>query len=287
MFYSSSQLADISHDENGTSKDEETFESAVTGVVDQSKTLRKKGALLLSLKLLGAFDETTKKPFSKIQLKNSTLSTLSMEIATERAKTLIVLEGIINTSQTKNHVGFVEQLKMDNFGQFFDSIKSIPTISLLNNSIHIRVSYMLHCALSEEDRLVSYLFNDLGITSLILDVLKSIPEEGSNVSVFGARAFFYRLSERIAIAKEQSQNIARITKRISDLTDNNALINFADGALMDYLLGVNKLEPTMKVVVRSSTSSMIETLEKPDSNKPDMIFEHYRAEMQKFKEDKK
>uniref|UniRef100_A0AC34GLC7 Uncharacterized protein n=1 Tax=Panagrolaimus sp. ES5 TaxID=591445 RepID=A0AC34GLC7_9BILA len=50
--------------------------------------------------------------------------------------------------------------------------------------------------------------------------------------------------------------------------------------------GVNELEPTMKVEVRSPTSSMIETLEKLDSNKPDMIFERYRAEMQKDKEDK-
>uniref|UniRef100_A0AC34FLV7 Uncharacterized protein n=1 Tax=Panagrolaimus sp. ES5 TaxID=591445 RepID=A0AC34FLV7_9BILA len=169
------------------------------------------------------------------QLLDATLEAAKAHDGDVLARSMIVLEGIFNTSQTKNHVEFVEQLKMANFGQFFDFIKSNPTISLLNNSIHTIVSYMLHCALSEEDHLVSYLFNDLGITSIILDALKSIPEEASNVSVFGARAFFYRLAERIAIAKEQSQNNARITKRISDLTDNNAWINFADGALMDYL----------------------------------------------------
>uniref|UniRef100_A0A914YR17 Uncharacterized protein n=1 Tax=Panagrolaimus superbus TaxID=310955 RepID=A0A914YR17_9BILA len=252
------------------------------------------------------------------QLLDATLEAAKNHDGDVLARSMIVLEGIFNTSQTKNHIEFVEQLKTANFAQFFDFIKANPTISLLNNSIHTIVSYMLHCALSEEDHLVSYLFNDLGITSIILDALKSIPEDTSNVAVFGARAFFYRLAERIAIAKEQSQNNARITKRISDLADDKAWITFADGALMDYLhehspvdlsqtrnhsmsdissrldisvdevvdIGVNELEPTLKTEnVRSPTSSMIETLEKLDSNKPDNLFERYRAEMQKDNEE--
>uniref|UniRef100_A0A914YL59 PI3K/PI4K catalytic domain-containing protein n=1 Tax=Panagrolaimus superbus TaxID=310955 RepID=A0A914YL59_9BILA len=85
---SSFHLANISRDESNTS-DEETFENAVTAVVDQSKNLRKRGALLLSLKLLDAFDATTKKSISKLKPKNSDFSSLSMEIAIERAKTLV------------------------------------------------------------------------------------------------------------------------------------------------------------------------------------------------------
>jgi hypothetical protein len=232
------------------------------------------------------------------------------------ARSMIVLEGIFNTSQSKNHGEFVEQLKKANFGKIFDFVKENPTISLLNTSLQNVVSYMLHCVVSEEDQLISYLFNDLKITSIILNALNDIPESTSNVAIFGARAFFYRLAERIAFAKEQSQNNSRIINHLADFDEWNA---FASTKLVDYLqensttdlnhsmstrnhsmsdlssrleiavdevidIGINELEPTFKAeTVQSPTTQMIENLEKLNDKKSDDLFERYRTEMQKEK----
>jgi hypothetical protein len=149
-----------------------------------------------------------------------------------------------------------------------------------------------------------------------LNALNDIPESSSNVAIFGARAFFYRLAERIAFAKEQSQNNSKIINHLADFDEWNA---FASTKLVDYLqensttdlnhsmstrnhsmsdlssrleiavdevvdIGINELEPTFKAeTIQSPTAQVIENLEKLNDKKSDDLFERYRTEMQKDK----
>lgn len=148
---------------------------------------------------------------------------------------LMLVEYVLNTSQTNNHETFVEQLKKFDFKRWILAINENPTPTIAVNFIHNIISYMLHCAYSDEAPLIKYLFEDLDILGLIISCINTESDGFTLIKKKAKDSFLYRLAERIELSQDKTQNCNIIKKYIDGDKNSNEWFKFVENQLKPYL----------------------------------------------------